>query len=1783
MPEIMRNWLGTRVGVLLETAPHVFGRNTKDGTILAKLLYSYGVIPLHVLHQVKESKNFYDCHANWLVLKPWLEHIGVMRDNSTLKEIAGGEGSYSIALFYEVYLNLENKDRFFYISAQKERKFSDANCKRKFDIQWVPEASLKTPCGDLSLKLSYPLIEKREIIDWHKQKCQEVVKIIKETKEKFLKKVGKEHQKPAPVFSKALPLPEKNLTEEEEAIKILDSFEKKHQQKYPNLTYSELIKQKNLFKVQPCLAIPNIEEARHIINNIKRKKKSEVYARNFQEQMQNMVLDEQLKSIVFKQDNEFDNKVCENLIKQSQYEKQMATKLYQLRRQKKCFIENRNLIENLKMRLKEDELGSELLCKMEMKNKFMEEEERSKEKISELHRRMYGEKLRERRYLIRVEVHNIIQSIIDISLRISEIRDLTSCQIPKSLMKDLKELFFKNLPIFDILENFEVLCEDNENEDEEFDGENDFAIENDDLKNQEKHRQNVLNECDFVDYLHLVGSWMVSLLFPDGTENEVQQKVLGYIVHRLLELKYPTPNIPTPVPLKPMKPVVIIQGLDSDGYNMLFDLMEACKILIVRIDDVINFVLSVYKEELSVVRDIDIDSVFKKATEKSLQEKPKTVKEKEVSKKVQLLKNTAVEIPMFNIEFLSQDKQTQTPRKIPDDDPVFSPVAEIGKIAFEALGVGDPVPDETIISAVVAYVSSKQNNYEGWILLNYPQIYIQASNLEYALTGYRLLPVTDEVESIEDVEGFRFRTSCVDPFNHENNEQSRTSRLVPKPNTEAPLPLLPKTYFDSYIKMKKVNETSKALPEDPYLLSPVEKFYYEQNSLCIYEYVTLNFQAVKNLGKTILNGKMKVNNSHVNVTPKTSVEVFGNIIIELNEKYESKKKNEKKNEKASAGGPKNVSIKDDAHGNVAKAKAPELEVAINFEAQKNTKKSIDADPPPKPGDQNWEWASGPQPENLLLALASLWENMEAVYIDDFKDVFFCLRTHRNIVLSYCAFIKKSIIEIISQPDEKQKILGDFQQIFNDIDEDLRPDVEMKCEMYVRVAELQEALMTIADERKSNFLNEVTKVTQDGWAADQMAILVNHFLTGVQLEADRSVGTCQIIMDYYVSMQQRVPEEKALGKIILPKLQIKDKKYSIISSPSNKSSSSFTPKTNDLKKNNRSVIDSGTRATHERSSKTRNLSDKRKKSSEMSFLTGASEVIMEILKNLTMPEEGETPFHHFFVESVHTAVGEINSILELCLHEAKKTDKGAPKNTKKGSDNKDASYNANLNAEWETALENELSRINFRMKLILARGVYEMNEFLATVLNSISAMTEYINDIYLKEVNSISQCCKVFRCCIEEEIPIQVQLELKEDEFFVNENVLLFPNPSTSTFTDTEKEQSFRFTIEQLFLLFNKLQRFAPSGEIIKRALLYILEDVKASNPEFKNNNCFPNVWRTLAPQDLALVLIDVFQDLEIVHWKDFFIYAMDVPLPSEEELLITRNEFRSYDTGVTELISRENYDKIGFWFEASLDHYSTADRYEKAKDLLFKMYQVDENQTNYSALLLAFCKDHDPVLGFMKALALVMGKQIDLSSDGSDIWYVGEEEAEDFNYFDDNSTRPTQKTECVVSNASNCSRNCIPKEKIKKCLCVNTPISTNSTGSEEMSVYEGDAGEVSLFYDYPQQKPGNTTNVVPFNILCSLLKASFPSLIQLSGLLHCKQTFQDTLNSIYDSLGCKDDHIKVYSLLQHDFIARLIYSTNKFKYIDLKNTVFNIIKSKKSGMSSCFGEMYINISNACLD
>ena len=276
---------------------------------------------------------------------------------------------------------------------------------------------------------------------------------------------------------------------------------------------------------------------------------------------------------------------------------------------------------------------------------------------------------------------------------------------------------------------------------------------------------------------------------------------------------------------------------------------------------------------------------------------------------------------------------------------------------------------------------------------------------------------------------------------------------------------------------------------------------------------------------------------------------------------------------------------------------------------------------------------------------------------------------------------------------------------------------------------------------------------------------------------------------------------------------------------------------------------------------------------------------------------------------------------------------------------------------------------------------------------------------------------VFCFAIEEGRTLEKELLLDGDRFVVRSNVYVTRVEAEEPRRVKEIASSLRFQVANLIRLMEIFKRVAPSGTMCERSFVYILQDLASHGQEEGEPMLLPCCWYELRLSDVSRVIGRLFGSVDHVDWREFLVHAIDLPTPTLQEILVARDRFRTQDPDLREVVSLAQYHRTSLWFldcsqkncveqfdesgrnsydeklyhlneDAIVSLQSNAQLFEScsnpeetlrrmlAKELLCRMYMTDRRSVNYTALLLAFCKDENPRDGFAKALALALGNRV---------------------------------------------------------------------------------------------------------------------------------------------------------------------------------------------------------------
>lgn len=1066
--------------MMVDLKPDIFGPYARDGTLMAKLLHSYGIINDSHLSTIISTHDPAVSRVNLKHLKVWLKFIGVDCDDQSIKEISNGKGCTALRLFFKLYLSLENKDRLQFITLQQEReKFIPTST--KFDVTRVSEES--PPCVPSENPLAAPLAGKAKTVEWYREK-QAIIDAYKKDRKRFkdaqkLKSQGKLDES----------VPNAKLVDMKQSdLKDIDDFQRKLNT--PSEIYVDPKKKRFRKNLKTSEIMLNAVE--EYLKKMKTRRNQESTTKNFKERMQKLLLSEVWEKLLEDQENKFNEIVAEEVLTQSQYEKQIITNLCEIRRFKNQIAAKRQ-IENRMQNMREKEIMMDYQRAREIQVRDEEVVEDEYARLCELRRRLCDEKIRKIKEKHEQTCSAIVSDLVDISIKTAECLKENDC-VPRSLWNEWRALFINNQRIFE-----PASVEGNEGESV---GEEEVVEE---VTQFESERNDALNNFDFNSYHNYESPWDEHLPDVDDETEEILKLgyiVIGYIVHRLLEFLYPYPPDPEPAPIPKVEKSVILLGVPNRVLITLQNLLEKCRIKLIFMEDAINFCLKAYKEEMKDVEDVNISPINSgEKAGKPNKDSVNNVTMPTKSKNSSQTKNFFAESKLLN-------KQVQTPKNIPyeDMDPTLSDDAYIGKWAYDFLKLGQPISHQLNTKMLIQYLKSLPN-IRGWAIVDYPNNYLQMASLESALTG-RKLPIINLDSDADDLISTPSRIT----FEDENSDTFsiyRKSQLVPNPITRATSDS--KTFMTGFIRVipkpKEMDDEDifEILPEDA---TPMDTFYAAESVAYVLYYSTFDVPTLKSLARIII--------GDMSLPRKASAELFGEALKDLEQRQDSASK--QSIVKQLIRKTSDTFSQDSTYAEEGEVTPEKSELLVEI----------------KPGEEAWEWVSFPQPDEVLEALAVLWENLESVYISNLKNIFFEKRIHSNAILPYKSFVVNHMASFISRPDIKQEVFKPFYREFNTFDEVARVDSELKCELQCRVADFQSELLEICDQRKKESEEERQRLIQNHWTALQAIALINIYINITQVEIDRCIDTVQMIQDYYTSMLQK-PLGNRLPKVLLERL------------------------------------------------------------------------------------------------------------------------------------------------------------------------------------------------------------------------------------------------------------------------------------------------------------------------------------------------------------------------------------------------------------------------------------------------------------------------------------------------------------------------------------------------------------------------------------------------------------------------------------------------------------------------
>ena len=153
------------------------------------------------------------------------------------------------------------------------------------------------------------------------------------------------------------------------------------------------------------------------------------------------------------------------------------------------------------------------------------------------------------------------------------------------------------------------------------------------------------------------------------------------------------------------------------------------------------------------------------------------------------------------------------------------------------------------------------------------------------------------------------------------------------------------------------------------------------------------------------------------------------------------------------------------------------------------------------------------PRKLAMSLASIWDHSENYSRRTSKSFFASLRDIRYQVLQRRRLINDTIWKMLIRIDERQQLLNEFRDKFNEIENDFRFDSDCIAELHLQTLELGDALWKICDRRRDEAEAQLDSISKDGIIGILTHLVFCEGSALVQAELNRFINSLHLLFDY----------------------------------------------------------------------------------------------------------------------------------------------------------------------------------------------------------------------------------------------------------------------------------------------------------------------------------------------------------------------------------------------------------------------------------------------------------------------------------------------------------------------------------------------------------------------------------------------------------------------------------------------------------------------------------------------
>ncbi|KAH6574351.1 hypothetical protein BASA62_002468 [Batrachochytrium salamandrivorans] len=620
-----------------------------------------------------------------------------------------------------------------------------------------------------------------------------------------------------------------------------------------------------------------------------------------------------------------------------------------------------------------------------------------------------------------------------------------------------------------------------------------------------------------------------------------------------------------------------------------------------------------------------------------------------------------------------------------------------------------------------------------------------------------------------------------------------------------------------------------------------------------------------------------------------------------------------------------------------------------------------------------------------------WATLESTYTYTLKFAFRSLRQEHDSILRYFFDIRTLFKKFLERPDLKQDLLDTSQVEYNSIEDDLRSDPETKAELHQRVEDLRDRLWDISDKRREEADSERLALLEDKWVEDHSTMLANIYISTMQAELDRYLGSRQLIMDYYRDASASLLTDLNRSQIrIQPNLSTSQPPVEIASvlisafeshAAHRKEGTHGTgiggpvvPTTvKPIKANTFSPVVQG-------QGKEKDLGRK----GVAAIVKGGNAIPNVIPAPIVVPDQSVrhsvlTQFvlpekEQIVIDYEDVNFPDIQDAYDMCISAIQQPDynnsdtsmsgmllSGEKRDKKKGAENGDSDdTDTTILPDHIRALEAEEQVLRYRLERIRRRSVDHLKELRRKGFECFILLDDWIGLRFQGEMNATKDMMNVIKEAIESEAKLPNKLSLIGEDFKVDFGQLtLEPEPEARPESPLEKTQADQFTVLQLLDLSRQLKLLAPSGRISCKSFLdYIIRTAALSSA----SDTLPEGYFSADQSQFTQIctLMDPFET-GYINWRRFImLHARILPIPLNL-FIDMKSNLSSFTTSSKSGPSKDEFDQTTLWFEKESHIFEESqskkfDRFSKLKDALFYLFSystptksIDANDSNVDA------------------------------------------------------------------------------------------------------------------------------------------------------------------------------------------------------------------------------------------